>query len=137
MKLSEASRFPFSVGSSDFANIDQGGNTSTNLLYPFKVTLEPTGRMRRASANWNANRRTPGSTGAAYFQEMAQELLTVPLRNDADGTPNNTVWNVMAQSQPGATEELIGTIEITSSFVPSLWGDTQMFFRHDNYSVDL
>jgi len=54
--------------------------------------------MRQESANWIANGRTAGSYGAAYFQEMAQELLTVPLRTNADGTADNTVWNVMAQS---------------------------------------
>jgi hypothetical protein len=52
--------------------------------------------MRQASANWIASGRTAGSTGAAYFREMAQELLTVPLRTNADGTADNTVWNVMA-----------------------------------------
>ena len=62
------------------------------------MTLEPTTEMRQASADWIANGRTAGNSGAAYFEEMAQELLTVPLRTNADGTADNTVWNVMAQS---------------------------------------
>jgi len=41
-KLSEASRFPFSVGSSDFASFDQDGNSTTELLFPYEVILEPT-----------------------------------------------------------------------------------------------
>ena len=136
-KLGEASRFPFSNGSNDFASTDEAGNSATSLLYPFKVILEPTTEMRQESANWLANERTAGNFGAEYFEEMAQELLTVPLRTNADGTADNTVWNVMAQSQPGATEELIGTIEITSSFISSLWADTQMFFKHEDFRLDL
>ena len=59
-------------------------------------------------------------------------LLTYPLRGGS-----NTVWNVLAEPTPGATAIQIGTIEMTGSFVKSLWGDTRMFFRHQAYGEDL
>lgn len=97
-KLSEASRFPFSVGSSDFASFDQDGDPTTELLYPFEVILEPTNQMRRRSSRWVSNRMTAGNNGAGYFEEMASELLMVPLRTLRNGEVDNTVWNVLARA---------------------------------------
>jgi len=49
------------------------------------------------------NDRTLCSHGADYFEEMADELLTIPLRVDKYGDPDNTVWDVYAEAAPGLT----------------------------------
>ena len=53
--------------------------------------------MRAESASWVENERTPGTYNGDYLTEMAEELLTYPLRQG-----DNTVWNVYAEATPGA-----------------------------------
>ena len=66
------------------------------------------------------NRMTAGNDGAGYFEEMAHELLTVPLRTLNNGDVDNTVWDVLARALPGDEDTIkIGWIEIVDSFVVS------------------
>jgi len=88
--------------------------------------------MRAESASWVENERTPGTYNGDYLTEMAEELLTYPLRQG-----DNTVWNVYAEPTPGADWLRVGRIEATGSFVRNLWSDQRLFFKHQNYIEDL
>ena len=136
-KLSEANRFPFSVGTTDFALYDQSGADSLEFAFPFEVILVATNQMKRASRRWVLNRRSDNAFGAAYFEEMADELLTLPLTTNRRGVANNTLWNVMARSAPGADSVKIGEIELTDSFQVSRWADESLFFKHEGFNASL
>ena len=48
-----------------------------------------------------------------------------------------TLFEVMALDQPWGVEKHIGDIITTSPVVTSLWGDTQLFFRHTRFEEDI
>jgi len=76
----------------------------TTPIFPFKTILEATPEMAAESADWVANDMSDCVFGQRYFEEMATELLTVPLRTGLLGLPDNTVWNVYAEEYPGASK---------------------------------
>jgi len=68
IKLADASRFVYSVGSSDFATWDETGTLETTIVFPFEVVLEATATMKARSIYWNTIRYPQDTYGASYFE---------------------------------------------------------------------
>ena len=54
--------------------------------------------------------------------------------------PGTLLFEVMALDEPealGGVEKHIGDLITTSHCVTSLWGDTQLFFRHTRFEEDI
>jgi len=106
------------VGLSDWARYGENGRrfTDSEMNYPYKLVFRPTGDIVFPDE---------------YHGALADDLATV--EKDA------VLWDVFAWDNPeelGGREELIGSLILTSPLVPSLWGDTKLFFRHQDMRDD-
>jgi len=117
--ISKASPHPSHVGLSDMARYGEDGKYISNSLlnFPYKLVFKPTGKI---------------SFPDEYHGELEDDLDTIE-----EGT---LLWEVYAWDNPaelGGTECLIGSIVLTSPLVRSLYGDTKLFFRHQDMRDDL
>jgi len=106
------------VGLSDWARYGENGRrfTDSEMNYPYKLVFRPTGEIVFPDE---------------YHGVLADDLATI--EKDA------VLWDVFAWDNPeelGGREELIGSLILTSPLVPSLWGDTKLFFRHQDMRDD-
>jgi len=113
-----ASPHTVQVGISDWARYGENGRliTDSEMNYPYKLVFRPTGEIVFPDE---------------YHGALADDLATV--EKDA------VLWDVFAWDNPeelGGREELIGSLILTSPLVPSLWGDTKLFFRHQDMRDD-
>merc|ERR1711874_86918 len=76
--------------------------------------------------------------GLSDFSRYGQDGVLIP--DDLSPIPEgSTLWHVYAVSAPeelGGQEELIGDLILRSPLVTSLWGDTHLFFRHQDMRED-
>jgi len=106
------------VGLSDWARYGENGKQipDDEVNFPFKLVFRPTGDITFPDE---------------YHGLLADDLATI----DKDVV----LWDVYAWDKPielGGREELIGSLILTSPLVPSLWGDTKLFFRHQDMRDD-
>jgi len=113
-----ASPHTLKVGISDWARYGENGRliTDSEMNYPYKLVFRPTGEI--------------------VFPDEYHGLLADDLATVEEGA---VLWDVFAWDNPeelGGREELIGSLILTSPLVPSLWGDTKLFFRHQDMRDD-
>jgi len=118
MFVAQASPHTGQVGLSDMARYgDNGKYIPDNLInYPYKLVFKPTGKI---------------SFPDEYHGALEDDLETIEA-----GT---VLWEVHAWDDPaelGGVEEHIGDILLTSPLVRSLYGDTKLFFRHQDMRDD-
>jgi len=106
------------VGLSDWARYGENGRriTDSEMNYPYKLVFRPTGEIVFPDE---------------YHGVLADDLATIE--------KDTVLWDVFAWDNPeelGGREELIGSLILTSPLVPSLWGDTKLFFRHQDMRDD-
>ena len=79
---------------------------------------------------------TPGhtNTGTEYFAGLAADVLTLPIDTVA-GVYDNTLWEVWAREEPTSSLECIGKIVALDSFKKSLWGDSRLWFKHEQITA--
>lgn len=110
------------VGLSEFASVDQNGQQEAQPNFPFYLRLSP---------NPDVQARFP-STKEAGYTNWLDEFATIPA-----GTKLFTVYAWSAPAELGGTEMEIGSINITSQFTTSNWGDEKIYFRHQRMTDDL
>merc|ERR1712179_193006 len=118
MVLAQASPHASQVGLSDVARYGENGRriSDSEINYPYKLVFRPTGEIVFPDE---------------YHGVLADDLATIE--------KDTVLWNVFAWDNPeelGGREELIGSLILTSPLVPSLWGDTKLFFRHQDMRDD-
>jgi len=106
------------VGLSDMARYGEDGKyIPDNLVnYPYKLVFKPTGKIAFRDE---------------YHGELQDDLKSIE--------EDTTLWEVHAWGDPaelGGVEEHIGDILLTSPLVRSLYGDTKLFFRHQDMRDD-
>lgn len=108
-KLSSGTQFPFSQGTLDWSSTNEGGEQAANPVFPFEMKLVATESLRQASADWAS---TDVGFGAEYFNNLAIDLLTLPI----DEASSNTIWDLMARAQPNSDLVKVGSIQAKDSF---------------------
>jgi hypothetical protein len=105
------------VGISDWSKAGEDGIKEANPRFPYKLRFHPTGDIA-----------FPDS----YQQPSTADLVTIPA--------GSTLYQVFALNAPeelGGSEQMIGELVLTSKLVTSQWGDTGLFFRHQDMAEDL
>jgi hypothetical protein len=141
-KFTRYSKYPLSLGVSDFAKYDQEGNEREAHNFPFAVTLKPVlerqdGRGAKLSKSNNASsssstntasRTTSTTNGRNFstFDSFIDEVTTIPI-----GT---TLYDIFASPDPDSVGDpwriqRIGRIVTTSEMIPSDPTDG-IFYRH-------
>jgi len=115
-KFCQAQDCPTKVGLSDLCKYDQEGNEAENIVFPFKVTLMPTGSV---------NFREEPSSNDEFYQQF-------------DGIETGTaIYELRGHQSPDDAEGwVIGNVVTTDKCVTSLYGDTKMFFKHQYIAED-
>ncbi len=108
-KFSSVTSWISSVGVRDMATFGQDGKKVATPRFPFRLIFRPTAQV---------NTRFP-ETYTEYFTEQLAKI-----------TPQTSIYDVYAIDQPGCPEAKIATVQITSNFVKSKFGDEKLFFRH-------
>lgn len=118
-KFQQASDCIDMVGLSDACSHTQAGDAVPKPVFPFEILFEPTGAVRFADEK---------KTDAQLLGELA-------------GIPVGTaLFNVLAYASPAekkaGKKTRIGSMSTTSRCVQSLFGDNELFFRHQRMEED-
>lgn len=116
-KFATATPFIQYVGLSDWAQMGESGMAESVVNYPFKLIFKPTGEI---------------SFPDEYHGLFTDDLVSIP--------EGSVLWNVFAMDAPtelGGTEQWIGDLVLRSPLVTSMWGDSHLFFRHQEMGEDL
>lgn len=118
-KFATGTPFIQQVGLSDFAMAGEDGVPvqEDKVVFPYKLVFRPTGSI---------------SFPDTYHGNFTDDLASIP--------EDSVLWDVFATSGPaelGGREDNIGQIVLRSRLVTSYWGDTTLFFRHQDMREDL
>jgi len=116
-KFATATPYIQQVGLSDWGERGESGERESEVRFPYMLRLEPTGEIMFEDT---------------YHGPVFDDLATVP--------EGSVLYRVYATDQPlelGGAEQLIGELVTTSPLVTSLWGDTHLFFRHQDMREDI
>jgi len=116
-KFATATPYIQQVGLSDWGEVGQDGQPETDVKFPYKLRLQPTGKI--------------------MFNDTYHGLFTDDLASIPQGSVLYKVFAWDKPSELGGTEQLIGKLKTTSPLVTSLWGDENLFFRHQDMRDDV
>ena len=119
-KFQQATGCVSRVGLSDLCAYDQEGRKATPLKFPYELMFYPTGHANFSDAEKNNT-------------QLISELASIPA-----GTK---LYDVLAFDSPAAkagagNKTTVGTLTTTTACYPSLFGDKQLFFRHQRMEED-
>lgn len=116
MKFNQASDCQSMVGLSDLCAFDQAGIPVEKVKFPYDIRFE-------------------ASSDAIYLPDVkiTDEELLSHLSSIEAGTH---LFNVFAKDSPTAEKSRLGTLKTTSQCVRSLFGDQNLFFRHQRMEED-
>ena len=89
----------------------------TNPNFPYRLRFHPTGEIA-----------FPDS----FHEPFTGDLVTIP-----KGTKLYEIFALDMPEEMGGSEKMIGELFLTSKLVTSEWGDTRLFFRHQDMAEDL
>ena len=120
VKFGQASSCITKVGLADAARYDQEGNEAENLVFPYKITLKPTG---------NVQFPTEKPPSLDDFQRQFKDLIT----------PGMAIYDFHAHVSPDDTSGLkLGQIVIPEKCVDkSKFADERLFFQHHRIEEDI
>ena len=120
LKFGQASSCITKVGLSDAARYDQDGNEATDLVFPYKITLKPTGNVQFTVEK-------PPTLEA--FQRQFKDKIT----------PGMAIYDFYAHSSPyDVNGQKLGQIVVTEKCVDkSKFGDERLFFQHQKIEEDI
>jgi len=116
-KFATATPYIQQVGLSDWGETGEDGELQSAVRFPYKLRLQPTGDI---------------TFNDTYHGLFTDDLVSIP--------EGSLLYNVFAWDQPselGGTEQLIGELVTTSPMVTSVWGDSSLFFRHQDMREDV
>lgn len=115
-KFATVSKWEHFLGTSGFASLEQTGTAVELPHYPWQLVFVPGTAVR--------GRFPP--TFDTYF---TKQLATLPVGTE--------VYEVWAKETPGAHPVEIGSLQLTSRFTESNYGDTKLFFKHTTFDEDI
>jgi hypothetical protein len=118
------SKYPTKLFLQDLSKIDQDGQPQPEPRYPAQIFLVP-----------NPAVQFPDSPPHDFRDDLATiapgtQLFSVYAIGNAEG---ETMTDELDQSGMRQNAQWIGSIETTSEFVCSAYGDSQLFFRHQRF----
>ena len=108
---------PTKVALSDLARYDQDGNEESTVVFPFKVTLVPTGEVKFKE-------------GKASLTEFSKQWAEI--------SDKAAIYKFLAHSNPdddAGTE--LGKIILDGRCTTSAFGDEHLFIRHQRIEDDI
>ena len=117
IKFSEATNYISEVALSDFGRFGESGTPVADPKFPFMLRFHPTGEF---------------SFSDEYVRPFTEDLTSIP--------KGSTLYEVWALDQPtelGGTEQHIADLVLVSDMVTSLWGDKNLYFRHQDMAEDV
>lgn len=117
IKFSTATTNVQQVGLSDFGRYGELGNEVEDPKFPFKLRFHPTGDIQFSDN---------------YVRPFTEDLTSI--------SKGSTLYEVWAMDKPvelGGTEIHIADLVLVSDMVTSVWGDTSLFFRHQDMAEDI
>eukprot|EP00008_Paramoeba_atlantica_P010210 CAMPEP_0201489676 /NCGR_PEP_ID=MMETSP0151_2-20130828/23286_1 /ASSEMBLY_ACC=CAM_ASM_000257 /TAXON_ID=200890 /ORGANISM="Paramoeba atlantica, Strain 621/1 / CCAP 1560/9" /LENGTH=265 /DNA_ID=CAMNT_0047875353 /DNA_START=258 /DNA_END=1058 /DNA_ORIENTATION=+ len=119
-KFRTASEWPTTVGLSTLAHYDEAGNVYDPPRFPYQLWFVPNASLTAQFPDFPPN-YNDGT--------LAKQLEAIPA-----GTPLYTVYGL---ENPWDPAEFLGTIETTTAFTTSKWGDKDMFIQHTRMEEDV
>jgi len=117
LKFSQATNNIQQVGLSDWSMYGEEGTMVSEPIFPYRLSFRPTGEFVFPDL---------------YVHPFTEDLTSIP-----SGSTLYEVWALDKPSQLGGVEKHIGDLVLVSNITTSLWGDTSMFFRHQDMVEDL
>ena len=120
IKFAQASSCITKVGLSDAARYDQDGNEASDLVFPYKITLKPTGKVQFSEAK---------PPTLEDFQRQFKDLIT----------PGMAIYDFHAHRNP---DDLVG-LKLGQVVIPercvdkSKFADERLFFQHHRIEEDI
>jgi hypothetical protein len=105
------------VGVSDWAASGQDGQAVSAPVFPYRLRFEPTGEIDFSDE---------------YVRPFTEDLVSIPV--------DTVLYRVLALDQPeemGGTEQHIADLVLRSAMITSMWGDSWLYYRHDDEAHDL
>jgi len=103
------------VSLSDMARYREDGSDVGTPVFPFMLKFKPNPELQNFPDEYHG-----------------------PFTDDLAGIPVDTMlFSVYALDAPEGTETMIGELVLRSEMTTSNWGDTRLFFRHQNMIEDL
>ena len=120
LKFQQASTCITKVGLSDAAGYDQDGNEATNLVFPYTITIKPTGNVQFPEEK-------PPSLEA--FQCQFKKKITAGI----------AIYDFHAHTNPSDVNgQKLGQLVIPEQCVDkSKFGDERLFFQHQKVEDDI
>ena len=117
IKFSKASNHVQQVGLSDLALYGKDGVLVSAPKFPYRLNFRPTGKFQFSDS---------------YVHPVTHDLATIPA-----GSTLYQVWALDQPPQLGGQERHIADLVLVSDIITSMWGDTSLFFRHQDMAEDL
>jgi len=117
IKFSQATNNVQQVGLSDISNYGEDGTQVDDPKFPYRLRFQPTGEIIFPDE---------------YVRPFTEDLVTIPA--------GSTLYEVWAMDQPtelGGVEIHIADLVLVSDMITSLWGDSNLFFRHQDMVEDV
>jgi hypothetical protein len=105
------------VGTNNWSRYGQDGVEVADPVFPYRLVFRPTGEIEFSDT---------------YVHPFTEDLKTIP--------KDTTLYQIFALDQPeelGGMEKHIGDLILRSEMITSLWGDQNLYFRHDDMAHDL
>ena len=120
IKFGQASSCITKVGLADAARYDQDGNEATTLVFPYKITLKPTGNVQFSETK-------PPNLEA--FQRQFKDKIT----------PGMAIYDFLAHVDPNDVNgRRLGQMVIPERCVDkSKFGDERLFYQHHKIEEDI
>jgi hypothetical protein len=129
-KFAEVTETIGALGLSEVSRFDSAGNPDSNNRFPFKIWFEPNQELR---ALWPETREYNAEGAEVPFYEQLKEV------QDGD-----VMFRVMAMNHPDDPQRFngpsrvdhIANIRLTSEMLTSPFGDTRLYFQHEDMKKD-
>ncbi|CDW71817.1 UNKNOWN [Stylonychia lemnae] len=115
-KFREATQFIQHLGLSHAAAFDESGVPAFTPRFPFQLLYEAPQELKNMFT-------------ADFEAEFTEQLMRIKC--------GQTVFRVFALASPTADKQYIGDIVLTSDVIRSNWGDSFLFFKHQDGAEDL
>lgn len=113
--FTKVSKYVSSVGVSNWTEVDEQGNSQSNVNYPFRLEFVPTEKAQNLFRD--------------EYTEDFKKIIMNGLKKDS------VIYDIISH-RVGYAPEKIGEIVTTSDFTTSYYADRVLFFRHQRIAED-
>lgn len=133
------SDFPTFSGLAEFAALSQDGQKEEKPCAPYCLVLVPPERLRKRTMGVTpslADQLKDVGAGDVFYEAYA---VMEPVETGRDGRAPTAVCTAAALAGCGETPALwrVGELRLETPFLSSLFGDRELFFKHELFDWDL